>query len=364
MQTFFLPIYDNLVLSYNITVLTKPNRMKILIIRNDKLGDFVLTLPCYAMLKQNYPDAEITVLVPEYTAEIARCCPSIDKVIIDDGRSSLSSLLHMIRSLRKCHFDSVITLYSTTRIGMAVFLAGIRHRLAPATKMAQIFYNYRLKQRRSKSEKPEYEYNLDMVKQYLLDAGIREIAVVQPPYLSFDNAIVEEAHQDFCSQHQIDISKKLVFLHAGSGGSANNLNLEQYAQLVMSLDVSNEYLFVLTAGPGELERVRALSGMLVNIPHVIYNSTEGLVTFAQHIAFAHLFISGSTGTLHIAGALDIPTAAFYTRRQSATSLRWQTLNSPERRLAFMPPDYAEAEDMSKVNVPEAAKEITEKFLTG
>jgi len=338
--------------------------MKILIVRNDKLGDFVLTLPCYVMLKQNYPDAEITVLVPEYTAEIARCCPSIDKVMIDDLENSSASFKRILRSLRMYRFDAVITLYSTTRIGLAVFLAGIRYRLAPATKIAQIFYNHRLKQRRSRSEKPEYEYNLDLVKQYLLDAGIREIATIQPPYLFFNNTIVTEVHQNFCSQHQIDISKKLIFLHAGSGGSANNLSLEQYAQLVMNLDTSNEYLFVLTAGPGELDRVRGLSGMLENIPHVIYNSTEGLVTFAQHIAFAHLFISGSTGTLHIAGALDVPTAAFYTRRQSATSLRWQTLNSPERRLAFMPPDNAEAEDMSKVNVPEAAKEITEKFLTG
>ena len=333
--------------------------MKILIVRNDKLGDFVLTLPCYAMIKHNIPDSEITVLVPEYTAEIARCCPSIDNVIIDDLDKSTTSLKHMIRSLRLCHFDAVITLYSTMRIGIAVFLAGIRYRLAPATKIAQIFYNHRLKQRRSRSEKPEYEYNLDLVKKYLFDIGIQDIATTQPPYLSFGDALVAETHQNFCNQHRIDKNKKLIFVHAGSGGSANNLYLEQYAQLVINLDVGNEYMFVLTAGPGELDRVRELSNMLENIQHVIYNSTEGLIRFAQHIACAHLFISGSTGTLHIAGALDIPTAAFYTRRQSATSLRWQTLNSPERRLAFSPPEESEAEDMSQINLASASSKINE-----
>ncbi len=42
--------------------------------------------------------------------------------------------------------------------------------------------------------------------------------------------------------------------------------------------------------------------------------------------------------LHIAGALDIPTVAFYSSRQSATSLRWQTLNSNEKRLSFTSKD--------------------------
>jgi len=84
--------------------------------------------------------------------------------------------------------------------------------------------------------------------------------------------------------------------------------------------------------------------------------------FAQHIQFADLFISGSTGPLHIAGALDRPTAAFYTRRRSATSLRWQTLNRPERRLAFSPPDTAAEEDMSAVDVTAAAAAISERFL--
>ena len=39
--------------------------------------------------------------------------------------------------------------------------AHIPHRLAPATKLAQVLYNHRLVQRRSRSQKPEYEYNLD-----------------------------------------------------------------------------------------------------------------------------------------------------------------------------------------------------------
>ena len=77
---------------------------------------------------------------------------------------------------------------------------------------------------------------------------------------------------------------------------------------------------------------------------------------------AALFISGSTGPLHIAGALDIPTAAFYPRRRSATSLRWQTLNSEARRLGFMPPANADERDMQSIDIDTAAAEIKDKLL--
>jgi ADP-heptose:LPS heptosyltransferase len=76
-----------------------------------------------------------------------------------------------------------------------------------------------------------------------------------------------------------------------------------------------------------------------------------------------LFISGSTGPLHVAGALDVPTAAFYPRRRSATPLRWQTLNSPQRRLAFTPPDMAAESAMDAIDVENAAAVIGRQFLS-
>ena len=39
--------------------------MKILVIRNDKLGDFVQAFPAFAMLKASNPALKLTALVPE-----------------------------------------------------------------------------------------------------------------------------------------------------------------------------------------------------------------------------------------------------------------------------------------------------------
>ena len=335
---------------------------RILVIRNDKLGDFMLAWPALAMLRANLPKAHIAVLVPDYTAPLAKVCSYIDEVIVDprlkgewrNGRA-LASLL------KPKQFNAVITLFSRIDTGLAGWLAGIPLRYAPATKLAQVFYNHRIVQRRSHSEKPEYEYNLDLARAFLEEQDVKRPAPVEAPYLAFKSADTKKLKQKFLKQHKIPATKKLVFVHAGHGGSANNLALLQYAELVRKLAASKKRHFVLTAGPGEEGQAHRLASVLGKIPHSVYLSQDGLVSFAKHLQFADLFISGSTGPLHLAAALGRPTAAFYPRRRSSTALRWQTVNDPKQRLAFMPPEGAEEGDMTSIDIKVAAAEIAKRF---
>lgn len=339
------------------------NRKKILVVRNDKLGDFMLAWPALAVLKQSLPNSEIHVLVNPYTADIARLCPNIDQVILDPGpNGGIASQQAFAKQLKQQKYDAAVTLFSTTRIGWLLLLAGIPYRLAPATKFAQLFYHRRLKQHRSRSEKPEYLYNQDLIVRYLHDAGIRNVAQPAPPYLQFDNAETEQLRAGFCKAHQIPTGQRLVFIHPGSGGSANNLSLEQYAELGRHLTSNMGHHIVVSAGPDELDQATAVAKRLGSAAHSIYHSTAGLERFARHIACADLFISGSTGPLHIAGALNCNTAAFYPRRRSATALRWQTTNSTEKRVAFSPPENSGEEEMGGINVDEAAAQISQQFL--
>ncbi len=338
-------------------------RKKILVVRNDKLGDFMLAWPALATLKQSLPDCEIHTLVNPYTADMARLCPSIDQVILDPGADAkLSQQFAFARQLRQQQYDAAITLFSTTRIGWILLLTSIPYRLAPATKIAQLFYHSRLKQRRSRSEKPEYAYNQDLSIRYLQDAGVQEIAQPPPPFLEFDKTLLAGVRDEFCRKHGINSQQSLAFIHPGSGGSANNLSQEQYAQLGRSLTSTHGHHIVVSAGPGEIDQARVVADKLGDTDHTLYHSTEGLERFAQHIAFADLFISGSTGPLHIAGALNCNTAAFYPRRRSATALRWQTTNSEAKRLAFSPPQGAEQEDMASIDITDVAQQISRKFL--
>jgi len=335
---------------------------KLLVIRNDKLGDFVLSLPSFAILKQNLPDTEIHALVPAYTAPLAKMCADIDHIIFDTEDDTVKSSARLSREIARENYDAVITLYSTTRIGIAVWRAGITVRVAPATKLAQLFYNYKISQRRSRSEKPEYEYNRDLAEYYLSNIlDMSALSIPAPAYLAIADNVQSQTRQDLCSRLNIPAQHKLIFIHPGSGGSARNLSLAQYALLLNNLDCTYAFTTVISCAPAEVAIANSLAEQL-SVENKVYVSDQGLEKFVAHIALADVFISGSTGPLHIAGALNRPTAGFYPRRQSATSLRWQTLNSASRRLAFSPPDNADAEDMQAIDVHAAAKLISNTFL--
>ena len=59
---------------------------KILVVRLDFIGDWVLTLPFLAGLRQSAPQAEITAVVLTRVHDLARSCRSVDRVIAVEPR--------------------------------------------------------------------------------------------------------------------------------------------------------------------------------------------------------------------------------------------------------------------------------------
>ena len=327
---------------------------KILLVRNDKLGDFMLAWPAYRLLKQNYPDAQVHALVPAYTRPMAEQCPWIDQVIIDPGEHA--GPVQMARLFRKQGYTRAVCLFSSFRVAMGIKLAGIPHRYAPATKVFQFLFNHRITQRRSQSIKPEWQYNTDLIVAMLRDmAKPVDEACLHAPYLQFDQAELAQTRTQFFAETGLSSQKPLVLMHTGSGGSASNLSAAQYAELANAIMQQHDCQIVLSIGPGELEKAAAV---YAGAPKAImWQSQGGLLSFAKVIALADLFIAGSTGPLHIAGALDVPTVGFYPRVAVMSALRWQTLNAENKRLAFWPEEPAEGVDMSHIDLSAAAQQI-------
>jgi len=337
---------------------------RVLVVRNDRLGDFVLALPAFAMLRRSMPGLEISALVPAYTESLARAVPEIDRVVVDPGRGSgLRSLLALRAELRARRFGGAVVLFSTGRVAAALALAGVPYRLAPATKPAQLFYTERLIQRRSRSAKPEFEYNLDLVRAYLARRGIRPVAA-DPPFLRFADSDVQAHRVAFRHTEHLDPALRLVLVHPGSGGSAPNLDPDGYVELATRLRSDAGHCILVTAGPGERPLADQVAGRLevrgVSV-RVVY-SAGSLAEFARTVALADVVVGGSTGPLHLAGALDRPTAVFYPRTRAGSSLRWRTLNREEHRLAFEPPERVRPEDVAAIDVVQAADEISRRFL--
>jgi ADP-heptose:LPS heptosyltransferase len=333
---------------------------RILVVRNDKLGDFMLAWPALALLKQ--AGCEVTVLVPEYTAPLARLCPAVDHVLIDVGvAADKGAQAQMLADIRAQKFDAALALFSNWRNASFLQQAKIPYRLAPATKLAQIRYTHRLTQRRSRSEKPEWVYNLDLAARLLTDFGL-PITSVSAPYFPLSAACVSQARAHLAQSLTLPTTSKWMMVHVGSGGSANNLSLEQYEQLVVALSERLDgWQFVLTAGPAEEAVVGGVYTRLLTrrVPVAIWVSTDGLAAFAQGLATASAMVAGSTGPLHVAGALDVPTVGFFPRLQSSTALRWQTLNTPARHLAIsVPEDSADQESFASLDMALVADRVS------
>lgn len=300
--------------------------MTILVVRTDKLGDFITALPTLYALKQQNPSHRIIACVAPLNRSLAEACDFIDAVIVDEGEP-LFAFAGKLKALRA---DVSLTLFSNTRVALAQFLARIPRRIAPATKLAQIFYTERIAQRRSRVEMAEFEYNLQLAEELFpgLAAGYRQ------PLLQFSAEAVEHAHRRFAQKY--GISKPVVAFHPGFGGSSDaNWTLDEYVELIRALQYHNDIQIVMTFGPDEDTLKQSAMEKARGLDIVFYSSRDGLVAFAELLASFKLFVSTSTGTYHLAAAVGTPTMTFFADSLFASVKRWKAVSDPVLQHPYM-----------------------------
>ena len=302
---------------------------KILVIRCDKLGDFALSIPAFALLKANLPKCQTVALVSEYVKPFAQIFPFIDHVIVDD--KSIFKLAKVIKSL---DVDSIIHLFLTNNTAWASLLANPRYRLAPKTKIQQFLFKNTLTQRRSHSKKAEYQYNEDVIYHFLKTRyKIQSPTLGQKPFWNFGQSEKNKITKLLTTHYGLDTAKKIIIIHAGSGGSASNLSTSQFTQLAQLFSQQN-YQIIFTAGNWkEYAQAQSMAKNVQN-SHIAHNLNAQQL--CNHIAICDLFISGSTGPLHIAGLFNLKTVGFYPNITSSSPVRWKPPNESKNHLSFAP----------------------------
>ena len=303
---------------------------EILVIRNDKIGDFILILPALSWLKKNIPNCHITCVVSKNVSEIAKLCKHIDNIIID------KSIKQLLLELNKYKFDALISFFSTFRIGYLIKKLNIPIRIAPKTKLAQIFYNYKILQKRSKSYKPEYEYNSDLVYELFNIINVNEIEDMDgAPYLELNDSSKSTRKDIFLKEYNLSPEKKTIFIHPGTGGSSKSLNINDYADICLGLRKFDDYNFVIHCSPDDEQLAKDLKIITRDQLTIrVIDAKDDVLYMLNNINLCDIFMAGSTGPLHIAGALNKKTIGFYPRKKSSTSLRWETINNFENRISF------------------------------
>ncbi len=287
----------------------------ILIVRTDRIGDVVLTLPLASIIKKYFPSAKVTFLVSEYTRSLAENNPYIDEVVtlkVEGGKLNVAENVKMLKN----KFDTCVTAFPTFKIGLIIFLSNIKSRIGTGYRWYSFLFNKKIYEHRKYGEHHELEYNVRMLKQLGIEENINEGSV------SFNLHAGKNSRQKISGelkQMGINSNKKIVIIHPGSGGSAVDLPFEKMKKIIQLMAHELDCEILITGSHNEKELCDSL---VVNKKTKSVAGMFELNELTALIEKADLLIANSTGPIHIAAALGKNVIGFYPKIAACSPKRW------------------------------------------
>jgi ADP-heptose:LPS heptosyltransferase len=292
-----------------------PSRIRrILVVRNDNVGDVLCCTPAIRALRRAFPRAYLAALVVAYSQDAITGNPDLDEVFIyekakhrpDQSRMvSLFKQFQVEKRLKKKGFDLAIGLRSSFSWaeGWLVYFTGAPFRLGydPEERRDQkfaFFYNLRVP---AVPQPHEVERALYLVGTVGVQPAEKNLTVMIPEE---DN----RAAESFLRQMKID-PRNLIGFHLSSRLPANRWSLEKFARLATRLIREDGKTVVLTWGPGDeakAEEVQIKSGVgtfLFPTP-----TFKRLGAIQQQ---CRVFVSPDGGAMHFSTAVGTPTVGLF-----------------------------------------------------
>ena len=272
--------------------------MEILLLQLKRIGDLILTTPAIDVVRERFPDAQITLAVSKECAELLPAISTVDRALIARRNFRDVGLFFSVAGKR---FDYCIDFTRNDRSAFLTLLSGARRRVA----------SYRVRDQ-SKTRAHIYtdlvgarvrdmhtiDYNLALLE----PLGVR--AASTGPHLDLPRMAWERAD---ALRHEWQITRPYVILHPASARREKLWEPARWAEVIDHFAQDNEYDLVLTSGPSADERIHvaAITGRtrqkLVNL-----SGTTELLTLAALIAQAQLLVTVDSAPVHLAAATDTP----------------------------------------------------------
>lgn len=283
---------------------------RILLVRTDRIGDLISVTPAIEVLRKNFPKAYIAVLVSRYASAVLKDTPGVDEIIIKKG------FFETLREVRAKKFDTAVVFFLDFYAGLLTFLARIPVRVGPVSKIWALFLNRRIKQNRSSVERHEVDFNLDLLKPLFV------FFYPAVPKIYVPKKQENKAKKYLREKLGILPSEPFIIVHPGSKGSAKNWPAAHYALFLQNAARKfPKYKFLLTGGPEEKKLIKNMA--VAAGPRVsVLKENIPLEDFIAVINECKLFVSNSTGPLHIAVALGKKTLSFYPMLKGCMPFRW------------------------------------------
>lgn len=303
----------------------KPKNL--LIVRTDRLGDVVLSLPLARVVKENFPNCKITFLVRNYTKDLLYNHPFIDDIIILKEESNKILIKENISIIKKYGFDTSIIVYPTFQTALIIFLSKIKYRIGTGYRWYSFLFNKRMYEHRKFAEKHELEFNINLLKIF----GIKKD--IDKENVKFDLIVDETAKEKIEEKlnNNVKPGNKIIVIHPGSGGSSVDLPIEKFKVLIKLLKEIPEIQIILTGAKSEIELCNELKlyDGIINLAGKL--ELKGLIALIDR---SKIFIANSTGPIHIAAALNKFTIGFYPKILACSPQRWGPYSS--KSFVFMP----------------------------
>lgn len=285
----------------------------ILVSRTDKIGDVILTLPLISEIKRILPHSKVSFLISKRLGDLIQGYKGIDYLYyVEDYDDNL------VVFFKSKEFDTGINVFPRKDIAVSMFRAGINTRVGSAYRFFSFLYNRRIKEHRKYALKHEADYNLNLLS--FLNKEISYDKEFHFNYTPLDFNNVKMKLQDF------EFSNKFIIIHPGSKGSAKDLPLYKLLYIAEFIITKYPHNKVVLTGSDEDKPI-------INLFKEKFNNNvidvSGILTLRELMIFidkCELFISNSTGPVHIAGALNKNIIGFYPVSPPMNAVRWRPLS--------------------------------------
>ena len=255
---------------------------RILVIRIDRLGDLVLSLPLIDNLRAAYPGAKIDILVRPYLLDLAGMIKSIDDVIANRG------IFDALRRLANRKYDVVIDMLRDYKIEPALIALFSKAPVRIGFKggFREALFNRPVNELKG-SGKSMVELNLELLKPLNVPAS------VTIPRLDTGEVAAKEA--------------LTITIHPGGHYESQRWPHDRFASLVKKILERYNAKVVIIGGPDDGETVgRIIKAIDDSDVKAVFPAMKDL---AYLLSASSLLVCNNSGPLHLAAALGVPTVS-------------------------------------------------------
>ena len=287
---------------------------RLLVIRSDRLGDLILSLPAIHSIRQHFPDAHISVLVQEDLVDLVHLVPGIAEAMVYRPHGGWRESVRLLHSIIYKRFDASIDLCygDTLHMALVTLLAGIPQRFGYDVRLhGQLFtHAFGL-------PNPDKLYERDIALSIANQAlGVSACSIPYPTFASDLTLQVENVMK------VVGIGDGDTVIGFNIGVSPTNSlrawDLHRFAQLINRIGSQWSFHLLITGSKQE-QALWAKLHPLLRVPVIPLVGHSTVLELCIWLQRCRLLVCNNTGPMQLAAFLNVPTVVI---NGPSSLIRW------------------------------------------